>query len=70
LVEQRGVDLQPERFGVASLDRQRQLEATPPHVEVELRLGREQLILDDITGHLATDGKDLVTGQQAGPGSR
>ena len=47
-----------------------QLEAAPAHLELELGLVGQQLVLDDVSGDLAVHGDDLVAGQQAGPGGR
>ncbi len=45
-----------------------QLQAAAPHVELELGLVGQQLVLDDVSGDLAVHGDDLVAGEQAGPG--
>ena len=67
LVEQGGVHLDPERLGPVALDGDRQLEAAPAQVDVELGLVGQQLVLDDVSGDLAVHGDDLVAGHDAGP---
>jgi hypothetical protein len=70
LVEQRRVDLDPERltFGLAHFD----LEFQPAPVDVEHDIGlvHQEPVLDDVAGHLPADGHDLVAGLDPGPRRR
>ena len=45
-----------------------QLEPAPAHLELQLGLVGQQLVLDDVSGELAVHGDDLVAGLEAGPG--
>ena len=69
-VEQGRVDLEAERLPALPGHRQRLIEAAPAHLELQLGLVGEQLVLDDVTGELAVHGDDLVAGLEAGPGGR
>jgi len=70
LVEDRGVHLDAERLTSGARHPGRHLEATTAQLEVDHRLVGQELVLDDISGDLATHGDDLVAGVEAGPGSR
>jgi hypothetical protein len=68
-VEQGRLDLGAERLAGRLFDGQGQRQAAPGHVELDIGLVGQQAVLDDVTGGLAVHGDDLVTGEEAHPGS-
>jgi hypothetical protein len=67
-VEHRRGDLGAERLARLLLDGHRKLQPAPRELEVEAGLVREELELDDVSGHLAVHRADLVARYQ--PGTR
>ena len=59
-VEDRGRDLEPERLTCLLDDRDLELDATADNLELDDRLVREQLVFDDIAGHLSVHRAELV----------
>ena len=60
-VEYGSGDLEPERLARLLLDRDLELHPSADDLEVHDRLVRQQLVLDDVPGHLAVDRAKLVT---------
>ena len=59
-VEDRGGDLEPEWLTCLLDDRDLELNSAADNPELDDRLVREQLVLDDVTGHLSVHRAKLV----------
>jgi hypothetical protein len=69
-VEDRGRDLEPEGLTCLLEDRDLELYPTTDDLEVNDRLIREQLVLDDVPGDLPVDRAKLVSRPDPGTLSR
>ena len=65
-VEDRGRDLEPERLTSLFDDRDLELDPAAHDLEIDHGLVREQLVLDDVSGHLPVHRAELVAGPDPG----